>query len=82
MDILEDHDAGITTIALRGRLDADSAPGLQARLVQLVDSGVHQLVMDLSQLTFTNSVGLRVFLVVAKRLAGVQFVSWHATKKG
>ena len=69
MEILEDHAIGITTIELRGRLDTTSAPILQVRLVELIESGMHRFVLDLSQVDYVNSLGLRVLLIAAKRLS-------------
>jgi anti-anti-sigma factor len=69
VDILEDLTGGVTTVALTGRLDATSAAALQARLLGLIDAGIHRLIVDLSQLDYISSVGLRVFLIAAKRLS-------------
>lgn len=72
MDIHEeDAGAGVLVIVLRGRLDGTGAPELERRLIELVDSGRHRLVLDLAGLLYTNSVGIRVLLLIAKRLARV-----------
>lgn len=71
MESLEHTTAGITVIEISGRLDATSAQTLLTRLFALIDSGGHRLVMDLSRLDYTDSVGLRAFLMTAKRLAPV-----------
>jgi len=69
VEMFEDSASGAATIELRGRLDADSAPMLQMRLFALIDSGVCRLVLDLAGVPFTNSVGLRVLLMAAKRVS-------------
>ena len=59
--------AGNATIAsLEGRLDSTNSPAVEAELFkQLDDKG---FVLDLSKLDYISSAGLRVVLVVAKRL--------------
>jgi anti-anti-sigma factor len=52
---------------VRGELDMASAPILVSRLHRLLDEPVEQLVLDLSELTFMDSNGLRTVLL-AKEL--------------
>lgn len=53
--------------ALTGRLDAVTAPDWEAKLLQLAESsgGVQ---LDLSGLEYISSAGLRLILMLAKRL--------------
>ena len=55
-------------IALTGELDAITAPELD-REVQDLD-GFDEVVLDLANLAYTSSAGLRVLLGVKRRLAG------------
>jgi len=71
MDIHDEHSSGVTVVVPRGRLDAASAPLMEQRLIALVDAGHHRLVLDLTGVTYTSSVGVRVLLLIAKRLARV-----------
>jgi anti-anti-sigma factor len=68
MDIVEGKEGGVMTVALKGRLDALTSKGVEERLLQLIDAGERHMVMDLSQLDYISSVGLRVLILVAKRL--------------
>jgi anti-sigma B factor antagonist len=45
-----------------GELDATTSAGLRDELVQLIDSGVGAIDLDLSQLRFVDSVGLSVLV--------------------
>lgn len=67
--------AGRTVVAsLQGRLDSTNSPAVEAELVgRIGDAG---FVLDFSRLDYISSAGLRVVLVVAKRLkqAGGGFV--------
>lgn len=53
------------TIALEGRLDITTAPELEAALNGSLD-GVGSLVMDLKELAYLSSAGLRVLLSAEK----------------
>jgi anti-anti-sigma factor len=37
----------------------------------MIDQGKHKMVFDLSRLEYVSSAGLRIFLVVAKKLKGL-----------
>lgn len=61
--------AGATAVTVRGEVDADSAPGLRACLLQVLDRpGVTTVDLDLTGVTFLDSAGLTA-LVVAHRAA-------------
>lgn len=51
-----------------GRLDGDNAPSHEQALLALVNEseGAQQLTVDLSELDYISSAGLRVLLVAAK----------------
>lgn len=55
------------TIALEGRLDTTTAPELEAELNSSLD-GVTELVLDMAQLLYLSSAGLRVVLAAQKRM--------------
>lgn len=55
------------TLAVEGRLDAESAPELLT-VVESLD-GVSDLTMDFSRLLYISSAGLRV-LMIARRVVG------------
>lgn len=58
-------------VSPNGRLDATTAPVLQEKLLGLIEAGDHRMVLDFSGLDYVSSAGLRVVLIVAKRLKGV-----------
>jgi anti-sigma B factor antagonist len=53
---------GVTVVALRGELDVDTAPRLRSVLSSLVSSSVCQIVIDLSAVSFCDSIGLSAFV--------------------
>ena len=49
-------------IALSGELDVASAPGLRAQVVELCAGGARSIAIDLGELTFIDSAGLRAIM--------------------
>ena len=68
MQINETKVGDFTQIELVGDLDAASSPALEERLTALIAGGTHHLVLECSRLDYISSAGLRVLLVVAKRV--------------
>lgn len=57
-----------TIVSLQGQINSANANGLEAEVLTLCDSGVKQLVLDFTALDYISSAGLRMVLVIAKRL--------------
>ena len=55
-------------ISLAGSLDTDTAPQLQGKIDEEIDSTVHMVVMDLKRLHFLSSAGLRVIFKTKKQM--------------
>jgi len=68
MDITEDRKPDAVVLALSGRLDALSAKTFEDKIFAVIAGGAQRLVVDLGQLEYVSSSGLRVFLLAAKRL--------------
>ena len=61
--------SGGRRVSLRGRLDTESAPALEARLQPLLDSpAVAAALFDLAELEYIGSAGIRVLVKVRKAL--------------
>lgn len=54
-------------VSLEGRLDTSTAPQLEAELKEL--DGVAELVLDMDQLVYLSSAGLRAILALQKRMS-------------
>ena len=68
MEFTETTRDDYTVIVLRGRLDAHSALKFEQSAVKLLDQGKRKVVVDLGEVDYINSKGLRAFLVLGKKL--------------
>ena len=64
----EEIDETTHVIELGGEVDLYTAPEFKERMVQLIESGKKQIVVDLSQATFIDSTTLGVLVGGVKRL--------------
>lgn len=55
-------------ISIAGQLNSGNSTSVENEITGLIDRGDHRLLLDLSSLEYISSAGLRVVLVVAKRL--------------
>ena len=67
MTIKKTQGPGTLTLKLEGRLDTVTAPELEAELGDKLD-GVRELTLDMAQLQYISSAGLRVLLAAQKRM--------------
>lgn len=67
MEIIKEHSGTDLMVKLQGRLDSTSAPVLEQ---ELKDSliGVQSLALDLEQMEYISSAGLRVLLAAQKTM--------------
>ncbi|MGZ8218500.1 STAS domain-containing protein [Methylomagnum sp.] len=59
-------------IGLIGRIDVTSAKDLERHCLAWIDQGQRQLIFDFTKVDYISSAGLRVFLLIAKRLGAAQ----------
>ena len=59
--------SSVTIVAPSGRIDAETAPELQERLLALIQRGNGLLVLDFSAVDYMASAGLRVLIQVTRR---------------
>ena len=68
MEMLEARRNDVLVLALKGRLDAVSAPSVRNRLQERIDQGERRFAVDAAELTYISSSGLRLLLQVTKQL--------------
>jgi anti-sigma B factor antagonist len=72
MELRESTENGHVVVELAGRLDSNTSKTVEDRLAALLDGGAKALVLDFAALEYVSSAGLRVLLVVAKRMKAAQ----------
>ena len=68
MEFAQESAGDVVIARLAGRLDSSSAPAAEEQLTRLVGSAAPRLAIDLSRLEYISSAGLRVLLLVARKV--------------
>ena len=70
MEIVEEKQGGVLILAPGGRVDSASSGELEAALLKSLEAGEARLVVDLGAVEYISSAGLRVLLMLVKKLQG------------
>jgi anti-anti-sigma factor len=62
----------IDIVCLKGRIDAISAPGVNQEIETALDGGRDRMLIDFKGLEYISSAGLRVLLIIAKKMRAAQ----------
>jgi len=68
MEITQQEENGIVTIAIKGRLDADSSPEAEKVVKEALEGQSTRVLFNLGALEYLSSAGLRVLLSTAKEM--------------
>ena len=68
MNIQQTEHDGVTILAPSGRIDTTTSGAVEQAVKHAVDMGARLLVIDFSGTEYISSAGLRVFLMLAKRM--------------
>ena len=76
MTLNEEKNGKVYILVLKGEIDREGARTFQDRVTQILDSGEQHLLIDFSDVSYINSPGLSVLILVAKRMekSGGKFV--------
>jgi anti-anti-sigma factor len=69
-EIRQGERAGFAVLEPVGRLDTKTAPDFEKRVVELLKGGTRRFAIDLSPTEYVSSAGLRVLVMLAKKLSG------------
>ena len=72
MEIVIKKEKGAVVVLLNGKLDAGSSPELEKEIDKLLTEGEKHLILDLAELGYISSAGLRVILAGSKKLKNNQ----------
>ncbi len=67
LQIVEEEDRGTVVLKLSGELDIASAPALEQALQDVEEAGARRLLIDLGELLFMDSTGLRALLLARRQ---------------
>jgi anti-anti-sigma factor len=67
MNITESDKSGVTVMVVEGRVDTQGAVDLDLALQTAVAEGKHKMVLDMSDLRYISSAGLRILADVLTR---------------
>lgn len=68
MEVTKAKTGAVLVVALKGRLDASTTPVAEREIIGAIDAGEKWLLLDLSGMDYVSSIGLRIFVLAAKRL--------------
>ena len=68
MEIQTRKESKTMIISVKGRIDAVTAPGLEKNLFHLIAQGETALLLNLKEVDYISSAGLRIILAAAKQL--------------
>lgn len=68
MEFAQEQAGDVVIVKLSGRLDSGTAQPAEESFARVLGSGTPHLAIDMSKLDYISSAGLRVLLVVAKKV--------------
>ena len=68
MELAQDRDGDVAIVRLYGRFDSSAAASAEAGLNAALGTGAPHLAIDMTGLEYISSAGLRVLLVMAKKV--------------
>ncbi|MBI3329160.1 MAG: STAS domain-containing protein [Nitrospinae bacterium] len=72
MEITKQQSGEVLELLVRGRLDSYWAEPLASRLDEVIREGAHQISLNLSEVAYLSSAGIRVLVKFYKQLQGIQ----------
>ena len=63
-----DEEKSVARVSLAGALNTDTAPAFESRLEEVVEQGMQLTVLDMKDLDYISSAGLRVIFKAAKQI--------------
>ncbi len=67
MIIKTDNKEGITILSFEGRLDSNTSPDVQDKVLPMISKGI-KLVLDMKNCDYLSSAGLRILMMIGKLL--------------
>jgi len=68
MDIIEEKKGKATVFALKGRLDSTSSSDVEKKIIDSIEKGSKNVILDFSSLDYISSAGIRVLVHCHKQI--------------
>lgn len=68
INIIEEQKGDVTILRIKGKLDSMISSDLEKRAIEFVNAGQNKLLLDLSNVSYINSAGLRMLLSIKKQV--------------
>jgi anti-anti-sigma factor len=72
MNVKVEASTDYTLVFVEGRVDTTNAVEFEKSMIEVIDSGCTKIILDCSGLNYISSSGLRIFLVVQKKMAAIK----------
>ncbi len=72
----------VAVISVQGRVDTMSAPGLEQKVSEWISEGETRLILDLTDMDYISSAGLRTLIVVGKKAKAQGGFLWCCALQG
>ncbi|HOV90896.1 MAG TPA: STAS domain-containing protein [Syntrophorhabdaceae bacterium] len=82
MELNSKTEGGLTIVALKGRVDAVTAPEFEKKMIEAIEKGDRKILLNMAGLEYISSAGLRSILTIAKRLKAENGEIFFAELKG
>lgn len=70
MQISYEKSGAIQIVAIKGQIDGSNAKELEIALLSCLDQPAQKAILDFQDVDYISSAGLRIVLMIAKKLAG------------
>lgn len=71
MQFTEEKKGDVIILRINGRIDAITSPQLEKKVLSIIDSGHHKLLMDFTNVEYLSSAGMRLLLSGTKKMQTV-----------
>lgn len=72
MNVQVESSKEYTIVSVEGRIDSTNAIGFEKPMMEVIEGGCTKIILDCSGLNYISSSGLRIFLIVLKKMIAVQ----------
>lgn len=81
MEIKYSKNNGVSIVSVNGKMDTYAAEDFESGMLKILELGDSRIIIDFSNVDFISSAGLRVLIMVAKKLKAVNGVLYLASFK-